>query len=220
MGKIVLLFFGALLFTACFGLYDSDAPCPPDYIGSDTYVFQKTQNDSIKLGESIRFQLTRLNPKIPRLVTSERLPYPPTAELLITAISDTVPPFATVPKSPYTYTAKRPFRVITTPGLSQYVGDGWVRIQGEFTGDSIKFDFQLRALNPGLYKISWVSHNDIESAYGTGMVFLDAKTYRCNYFWRMLPEFEATQSFEPYVAAFPGIVLGEKRLNRLLYVHP
>lgn len=220
MGKIALVFAGMFLLTACLGLFDNEYSCPPDFIGSDTYLFQKNGNDTLRVGESIRFQVTRLNPKINRNVTSERLPYPPTAELLIDAISDTIPPFATAPKALYTYAAKRPFRITTTPGLSQYNGNNWVNLKGEFIGDSIKFDFQLRALSPGLYKISWVSYLPVDAIGGTGMVFLDAKTYRCGYFWRMLPEFETDQSFEPFVAAFPGIELGEKRLNRLIYVQP
>lgn len=220
MGKIALVFAGMFLLTACLGLFDNEYSCPPDYIGSDTYLFQKTGNDTLRVGESIRFQVTRLNPKIQQLVTSERLPYPPTAELLIDAISDTIPPFATSPKALYTYSTKRPFRIITTPGLSAYSGDGWVSVKGEFIGDSIKFDFQLRALSAGLYKISWVSYSPVDAAYGTGMVHLDAKTYRCGYFWRMVPEFETNQSFEPYTLAYPGLEPGEKRLNRFVYVLP
>lgn len=220
MGKIILRFAALLVLTACLHGYESDRPCPPDYIGSDTYVFQTTQNDTFRVGESIRFQVTRLNPKIQRLVTSERLPYPPAAELVISAISDTVPPYASGPKANYTYSPSRPFRVITTPGLSQYIRDSLVKITGEFIGDSIRFDFQLRALSPGLYKISWVIYLPLERYHGPGTVTLDAKTYRCGYFWRMLPEFETNQSFESYTSAFPGIQLGEKRLNRLIYVLP
>jgi|GEM_PF-2299206 len=220
MGKITFLIAGLLTLTACFENYDGGGPCAPSFIGADTYVFQQNGSDTIQVDEKIRFQITRLNPKIQRVVTTERLPYPPTAELVIYAISDTVPPFASDTSTNYTYTPSRPFRVITSPGLSSYAKDHEVAIKGEFVGDSIKFDFELRALSPGLYKIQWKYYLPVDYYLGPGLVSLDAKIYRCNYFWRMVAEFDTNQSFEPYNLAFPGIVLGEQRFNRLIYVLP
>jgi len=220
MGKIIFLFAALLALPGCFLGYESDSPCPPDFIGSDIYVFQEAGKDTLRPGESIRFQVTRLNPKIQRSVTTERLPYPPTAQLLISAISDTVPPFDSLLRANFTYNAVRPFRVITTPGLSQYLNNYTIALKGEFVGDSVKFDFQLKALTAGLYKISWVEYRPIDRYLGPGMVILDAKTARCNYFWRMVAEFGTNQSFEPYTLAFPGFEPGEKRLNRFIYVQP
>ncbi len=217
MGKIGVLCL-LLLLSGCYRSYDDDYPCRRDLADSDTYIFRSTQ-DTLRVGESARFQVTRLNPKIEKLTTSERLPYPPMTELLIYAISDTTPPWADYTSNNYTYGASRPFRVVTEPGLSSYKTDSVVLITGQFAGDSVRFDFLLKALLPGLYKISW-KYIDPDWFVGPGIVYLDSKKHKCGYYWQMIPEFETNQPFEPYELAFPGILIGEKRLNRFIHVLP
>jgi hypothetical protein len=218
MGKIKVGLLLLLLLGGCVPEYEDSFLCPPVFIGSADFVFVQTGPDTISLGDTLRFRASGLNPVIEELVTTERLPYAPKALLYIEAVSDTIPPWTTQFEPDYFYPAVRPFRVLTKPGYSVYSENSIVELHGELSSDSLHYDFQLRALQAGLYRIRW--DNRLPEKYYTDIntVILDAKKRQCNYFWRMMPYFEANQQLDSIKAAFPFINLTERPIYRFIYV--
>lgn len=218
MGKIkyFLLLMGFVW--GCVPEYEDPYSCPPIFAGSADFVFVQTGPDTISLGDTLRFSASGVNPKIDKQLTTEKLPYPPLAMLYLDAVSDTVPPWATQFEPNYFYQVVRPFRVITKPGNSIYRSHSIIELNGALDEDSLRFEFQLIALEPGLYRIRW--DNKLPEQYYSHIntVILDAKKQQCNYFWRMMPYFEANQQLDSIKAAFPNIYLTDRPIYRFIYV--
>jgi hypothetical protein len=194
--------------------------CPPELIGEEKGIFKSSGSDTLSLNQSKSYRLAFRNPELSgRSLVYTRLQYAPLLALRIFAISDTLVPWpyppGAVDQAGFSYPAYRPFFVSGVPGKVKYAYDYLIEIDGILTADSIIYEFRLEARQKGVFRLNWYSLT-WNSNYGS--VSVDSRTQRCDYYWKLYPQFEGGQDILPFVNAFPGLKPGDMEQNRFICV--